>query len=125
MDADDSVNDWSSDDESKRQLWNDGTDKRRSYAAIRSDFSSLRVSYALSQRDRSVAKSSATSAVWPPVAFWDISATAFALVLVAEVCNAMSDVEGGTAAGSEAEASVVNRWMAGIAVVDGAACSER
>ena len=34
----------------------------------------------------------------------------------------MSDVVEGTAAESEAAASIVNRWMAGIAVVDGAAC---
>jgi hypothetical protein len=47
------------------------------------------------------------------------------LVLVAEVCNAMSDMVEVTAAGSEAEASVVNRWIARIAVVGGAACLER
>ena len=71
-----------------------------------------------------MAKSCATSAAWPPVTFWDISATAFALVLVAEVCNAMSAV-GVTAAGSGTEASAVNRWIAGFAVVVGVACLER
>jgi len=35
----------------------------------------------------------------------------------------MPDVVEGTAAGSEAKASVVNYWMGGTAMVDGAACS--
>jgi hypothetical protein len=98
-------------------------DKRSSYLAIRSCFSSLRVSYALSQRERSVAKSSVMSAAWPPVSLWDISTTVLALGLFGEVCNTVSDVVEDTAAGSEAKASVVNCWMGGTAVIDGAACS--
>jgi hypothetical protein len=98
-------------------------DKRSSYLAIRSCFSALRVSYALSQRERSVAKSSVMSAAWSPVSLWDISTTVLALGLFGEVCNTVSDVVEGTAAGSEAKASVVDCWMGGIAVVDGAACS--
>jgi hypothetical protein len=48
-------------------------DKRSSYLAIRSCFSSLRVSYALSQRELSVAKSSVMSAAWSPVSLSGIS----------------------------------------------------
>lgn len=69
-------------------------------------------------------KSSMMSATWSLDALWDISVAALAPVLFGELCNAVSDVVEGTAAESEAEASVVNRWMAGIAVVDGAACLE-
>jgi hypothetical protein len=64
------------------------------------------------------------SAAWSPVAFWDISTAALALVLFGEVYNAVSDVVGGAAARSEAEAFVVNCWMARVAVVDEAACLE-
>lgn len=46
-----------------------------------------------------------------PVAFWDISVIFLALDLFGEVCNAVLDVGGGTAAGGEAHASV-NIWMA-------------
>ena len=98
-------------------------DKRSSYLAIKSCFSSLRVSYALSQREPSVAKSSVMSAAWSPVSLWDISTTALTLGLFGEVDNIVSDVVEGTAAGSKAKASVVNCWMGGTAVADGAACS--
>lgn len=69
------------------------------------------LSYALSQREPSVAKSSPMFAAWSLIALWDISAASFVLVLFREVCNAVSNVVGGTAAGSEAEAPVVNRGL--------------
>ena len=102
-------------------------DKISSYMAIRLgllSFLFLRISYALSQREQPVAKSSIMSATWSVDALWDTSVAALAPVLFGERCNAVSDVVEGTGAESEAEASVVNRWMARIAVVDGAACLE-
>jgi hypothetical protein len=96
-------------------------DKRSSYLAIRSCFSSLRVSYALSQRELSVAKSSVMSAAWSLVFLWDISTTDLALGLFGEVCNTVSGVVETPPQG--AKASVVNCWMGATAVIDGAACS--
>lgn len=61
------------------------------------------------------------SSTWSLDALWDISVAALAPLLFGE---AVSDVVEGTAAESKAEASIVNRWMAGIAVVHRAACLE-
>jgi hypothetical protein len=60
-------------------------DKRSSYAAIGLDplsSSLFRISYALSQREPSVAKSSVMSAAWSPVALWGISPAPLAEVVV-------------------------------------------
>ena len=83
-------------------------DKRSSYLAIRSCFSSLRVSYALSQREQSVAESSVMSTAWSPVSLWDISTTALVLESFGVVFNTVSEVVEGAAVGSEAKVSVVN-----------------
>lgn len=63
--------------------------------------------------------SPAISVVWSHAAVCDISAAVLTLALLRQVYSAESDVVGGTAAGREAEGSVV----AGAAIFGGTACS--
>jgi hypothetical protein len=55
------------------------------------------------------------------LSLWDISTTVLALGLFGEMCNTVSDVVETPPQG--AKASVVNCWMGGTAVIDGAARS--
>jgi hypothetical protein len=77
----------------------------------------------VSQRERSLAKSSVMSAAWSPVAVWDISAAALTIVLFRELYNVLSEGVGRTA-GRKVEDFVVDGRAGGTAVVDGAAYSE-
>ena len=96
-------------------------DRRSSYAAMCSDSSFRRVSYALSQREPP-ANSSFVSAVSPHAAIWGISGILSAL-FVSGVCNTVFEGVGGTVGGRRVEASAVDRRAGGAVVVDGAACS--
>ncbi|KAH8797483.1 hypothetical protein F5882DRAFT_16181 [Hyaloscypha sp. PMI_1271] len=83
-------------------------DKISSYTAIRLgllSFSFLRISYALSQRELPVAKSSLMSTACLPVALWDISPAAVVPVLFGAVRVAVS------------------AWTGVVILVDKAACS--
>lgn len=98
-------------------------DKRSLYAAIRSGSSFLRALYALSQRERSLAKSSVISAAWSAIAVWDITAADSTPVLFREVFDVVSKGVR-SPAGRRVEGFGVDGRAGGTVIVDGPACSE-